>query len=1379
MIVGFRLLYVILLIIATSSNTLFAERTFDEIDMSAGLSHNSALCLLEDHDGFLWVGTRDGLNKFDGAEFEIFKHEFFDSTSLINNHVNCLYETRENELWIGTANGLCIYSSQTNTFRVFSLLTDSHQYDSYYIRTIFETKDGRVWVGTTNGLYVVNKQRDKVTYKLIESDDNHLANNVLKIYQDSNGTLWLGTSNGLYWRQDEKFEQYFIDKTKKLERQAIREIIEDEDGYLWLGTERHGIYVLETESDFPEVKYQLNIENSLLSSNTVRSIFHENSDNVWIGTFAGLCIFNKQYKSTTVFDHFQRNKGAVSNNSIRDILTDSQGGIWLAVYQGGLNYYHPQKNLLHHYLWQTQKNPEIENRVISALIENEKQQLWLGSEGGGVYLSEDGGISITKIINPGKNTNLEKTVKALSQYKENLWIGSLAGLTHYNFKTQKKINYYHNPNDNNSINPGHVLALFQENEEKVWIGTNGGGVQLFNPLTGRFKDVEPFENKHVRCFLKDSKGDIWIGCERELFVLDSKSNKLKNLNQEIENWLNEEVDVIFIHEDTNKNIWFGARGRGLYLIKNNELHWFNTGNGLNDNTVNSMLDGGENVYWITTNKGLSKIEIDDRENEKISIESRSYAVSEGAQGMQYSSNCALQSYSGKLYFGGINGLNAFNPREIKEIEFYPNLVFKELQIDNKLIKTEEENSPLQKVLNETDNLILRYNQRDFSISFAGINFINPDKNNYRYRVVGLDDDWVEMGNQNTINFTYFPVGTYEIRLQVATNPQKWGADYRQLSLTVLPPWWKTWWAFLLYSFVLVVLLSLFFILSQRWAKMKNQLEMEHFQREKESELHHLKLKFYTDVSHELRTPLTLILAPLENLISKSELPIRFRNQLSQIQRSGLRLMQLVNQILDLRKLETGHENLQVAKGNIIRFFSEISLAFKEVATSKNIDFEFEPLREECLIWYDRDKLEIIVNNLLSNAIKFTPDGGKVKLKLKKISGRKIGLEAVGIDKSADYLQIRVIDNGEGLTESQIENIFNRFYSKKETGNNNSPGSGVGLELTRRMVELHKGVINVSSIEHESGKKETTFSVYLSLDKKIYSNEELDEDFKNSEDASLYTFDFLQRETVVELSEVDQESTEAGDEFERLLIVEDNAEVRAFVKELFADNYEISEAANGETGLQKAIETNPQIIISDVMMPVMDGIELCKRIKTDARTSHIPVILLTARTALTFKYEGLETGADDYITKPFSARYLALRVKNLIEQRRKIQEHFKRKTICDPGSITLTSVDERILKKAVDYITANISNPTLSVTKISEHVGLSRVHFYRKIKALTNQTAVEFIRNVRLKRAATLLLENKISVKEVRNLVGFDDADYFRKCFKDQFGVTPSEYSKEH
>jgi len=546
------------------------------------------------------------------------------------------------------------------------------------------------------------------------------------------------------------------------------------------------------------------------------------------------------------------------------------------------------------------------------------------------------------------------------------------------------------------------------------------------------------------------------------------------------------------------------------------------------------------------------------------------------------------------------------------------------------------------------------------------------------------------------------------------------------------------------------------------------------------ELNESKLKFFTDVSHELRTPLTLILAPLEKMVMQSGFNKQMNKQLVLIQQNGKRMMQLIDQVLNLRKLETGHEKLHAAKGDIVSFLKEISLAFSEIASSKNIKFEFRPEVEKVNLWYDRDKMEIIIYNLLSNAIKNTPENGRISF---SIGIRESHLPDEGKKRELRVVQIVEIvieDTGRGISEADIGHIFDRFYSKKEDAT--AKGIGVGLELTKRMVELHKGKIAVESrLANQSQGGFTRFSLHFPLGKKHLNPDEIVTDFKNSEDPSRYTQEIKVREKYSNLipMDVDVELPKlSGTEKQTLLLVEDNQEVRSFVRDLLCENYLIEEAGDGLQGWKLATSIIPDLIISDIMMPEMDGIELCRKIKSDIRTSHIPVILLTARTTLTFKYEGLETGADEYITKPFSAQFLILKVKNLIRQRNLLRQHFQRESILLPENISVTSVDERLLKKAVEYIVAHIDDPTIGVEKLSQELGLSRVHFYRKMKSLTNLTAVEFIRNVRLKRAAGILEQGKLSVKEVQNMVGFESAEYFRKCFKEQYGMSPSEYSAQ-
>jgi signal transduction histidine kinase/DNA-binding response OmpR family regulator len=597
---------------------------------------------------------------------------------------------------------------------------------------------------------------------------------------------------------------------------------------------------------------------------------------------------------------------------------------------------------------------------------------------------------------------------------------------------------------------------------------------------------------------------------------------------------------------------------------------------------------------------------------------------------------------------------------------------------------------------------------------------------------------------------------------------------------VLPPWWQTWYAYSIYLIFVIFLLYVFFRYSQRWATLKNKLQMEHFEREKELELHESKLKFFTDVSHELRTPLTLILAPLEKIILQSELEESLYKQLILIQRNGNRMMQLIDQVLNLRKLESGHEKLQAAKGNIVNFLKEISLAFNEVALSREITFKYRPSVEKLNVWFDRDKMEIIVYNLLSNALKNTPAGGYIELILKIMDAGSI-VENIPEDHKGQFIEISVVDNGKGISETDLKHIFERFYTvnKKEE---NSKGFGVGLELTKRMVELHKGFIKVESQTASHVKSgNTKFSVYLPVGKSHLTPEEINHDFKSSDDSNRYTHElqfhekitnFLPFDDTIELPKLSDKDKQT------LLIVEDNLEVRAFIRDLFRENYLVEEAENGLKGWNIAIQAIPDLVISDIMMPEMDGIELCRKLKTDIRTSHIPIILLTARTTLTFKYEGLETGADDYITKPFSAQLLIIRVRNLIKQRNLLRSYFHKEAILEPENVTVTSVDERLLKKAVDYITQNIENSSISVEQLSQELGLSRVHLYRKIKALTNLTAVDFIRSIRLKRAAMFMQQGKLTIKEVQNMVGFENPNYFRNCFKEQFGMSPSEYASQ-
>jgi signal transduction histidine kinase/DNA-binding response OmpR family regulator len=883
--------------------------------------------------------------------------------------------------------------------------------------------------------------------------------------------------------------------------------------------------------------------------------------------------------------------------------------------------------------------------------------------------------------------------------------------------------------------------------------------------------------------MADHNNLMWIGHQAGLTCIDRSSLNKVDLTPFLAQLPLAPQYVQSLYEDHLGRIWIGTQGFGLFLIHEDKMFSFNTDNGLANSTINGVVEDDMGQFWVSSNKGLSRVIISETEGKIPQLAVKTFTKDQGLQGFQYMPMSFFKTKSGELYFGGVNGYNKFNPSHIQDNDFFPAIMISDLSVRSKN-KEGTIHWPLMSLTSEKEEISLNYQYRDISVDFWGKNFIDPGNTFYRYRLINFDNGWINIGTQHTINFNFLPSGKYELQLQATTNPETWDTKYQSLQFTILPPWWMTAWAFSGYLFLLMLLLTIFFRLSKRWVNLNNQLAMEHLHREKEEELHQRKLKFFTDVSHELRTPLTLIVSPLEQIIKQPDLNSRLRNQLTLIQLNGARMMRLINKVLDLRRLDAEYDRLQAAEGDLVKFLKETSLAFKETANIKNIDFGFESEESLLLLYFDRDKMEMILYNLLSNAIKNTPEHGNIKLKLMLAD---VDAYPVLKNKWSDgqrFAVISVADSGRGIPADLQDRIFERFFVSSPKERRFPLDSGVGLELTKRLVELHKGHITLESLEKTAEKEGySCFSVLFPLGKDHLAEEELIVGFKNSEDSSLYSIPMMANEIQNELLQITDESNLSDPILHQkgkitILVVEDNREVRTFIKSLFTGQYTVEEAGDGKEGWEKATESVPDLIICDIMMPEMDGMELCKRIKTDIRTSHIPVILLTARTAITFKYEGLETGADDYITKPFSAEYLQLRVQNLIRQREILRNHFALEMICDPAKITVTSVDEKLLKKAVDYIGEHMPDSSLSVRKLSDELGLSRVHLYRKIKALTNLTAVEFVRSIRLKRAASLLQENRFNINEISTMVGMDDVDYFRICFKKQFGYSPSEYAKK-
>ena len=1374
-------LILVLLIALEGLSSFSGDIRFRKIDMKSGLSYNSVLYVAEDHEKIIWIGTREGLNKFNGVDNVIYKHDFEDSTSLSNNHINCIYESRINKVqWVGTAEGLNRYNRLKDNFRQYLFTPDSTGLSNGYVKCIAEDSNNQLCIGTSNGLNIYNPKTECFRHILLE-ESSASSNNIISLFNDTTDGLWLGTKGGLFlWSVHHQLPVRFDSLVKsELSDIEIRDIKKDKDGTYWVATEKNGLYSFTFSKGVVQNITRLFTGNSKILSDHIRNILIDN-DSLWLSTLDGLCIINRTGGQITNLKYSPENPDGISNSSLHGILKDHSGGYWLATYTGGVNYYHPQNNLFPHFKRILGQKNSINSDVISCFWVDQKGNLWLGTGNGGLNFIDRKKNEVFIYKTGGQNTISDNNIKDLVPDSEgDLWIGTHDGLNFFNRKTNSFIRYTHDTKNLNSLNQNQVETIWVDEKGLVWIGMNVGIFQVYDPKERKFTNFPEVGNIVTRIF-EDHMGRLWIAERSGLKCLDRKSRKLVDISEYTAGRQEQFRFVNWIGEDSKGKIWIGTESSGLYIFKSGKTYHFNKNNGLIDNTVNAVLEDNSGDYWISTNKGISKITYIENDQEIPHLQSINFSAAHGLQGDQFEPGSAYKSASGQLYFGGTNGYNTFFPKDTKKQNYFPPVVFSEFQINFFTQSPRLSGSPLQVPINEAKEIILKYHQRNVSFRFAGINSVNPDETYYRYQLTDLNDDWIDLGRQRSLNFTYLPIGVHELKIKASTNPFEWDSNYKSIVLKVLPPWWLTVWAFVFYAITIFLLLYAFFAYSQRWADLKNKFRMEHFQREKEHELHESKLKFFTDVSHELRTPLTLIMAPLEKIMMETDTNEKLNTQLQLIQRNGNRMMQLIDQVLNLRKLETGHEKLQSAKGNIVTFLKEISLAFAEIAATKNIQFEYRPTVEKLSLWYDRDKMEIIIYNLLSNAIKNTPVGGRISMHLNIIDSTSVeNASSKGTSKKIQNAYISVEDNGRGISASNLTQIFNRFYTADEKENESIKGTGVGLELTRRMVELHKGQINVESqLATSELAGFTRFTVRLPIGKKHLTQEEMVVDFKNSEDPSRYTHELKFREKLGSLvpDQIGIELPKLSDKDKQtLLIVEDNMEVRAFIRDLFRENYLIEEASDGMQGWKQAIEIVPDLVISDIMMPEMDGIQLCRKLKTDVRTSHIPVILLTARTTLTIKYEGLETGADDYITKPFSAQFLTLKVKNLIRQRGLLRQHFELESIMMPELLTITSVDERLLKKAMDYIVKHIEDPAINVEKLSQELGLSRVHFYRKIKSLTNLTAVEFIRNVRLKRAGSLLEQGKLSVKEVQHMVGFESADYFRKCFKERFGVSPSEY----
>lgn len=1339
-----------------------------------GLSNTSFNKITQDNEGFIWIATNNGLNKFDGYNFVVYKHDPSNVNSLDLDAVFAIFVDSKGRLWVGTEHGLNLYKRPMDNFYRYPVKYKGKAIHMQ-ITDISEDKKQNIWLTTSVGLIRINTRNNTSYFFNHKFENQELSRDLLNAELfDDNGCLWIGSDkNGLfcYNPYTNRFINYRHNKnSNSLCDNSILSLGKDAHGNIVIGTIKGGISIFNIKSHtFRTISYFHTPGN--LFNGGIYSIATDKKGIIWIGTERnGLKILDPV--SLTLHDANNVIDLENINDSKIHVFDDSKGNLWFGIDYAGI-YLKKQTEKPFFCIKKTNNSSfSISNNIVKSILYDSNHNLWVGTDGGGLNCLPRRGKAFKNFIhNPANLSSLpdNAVISLFEDKKKNIWTGTyLGGLSMFDSKQNSFHTYLIDPlNKGRDFN--YVTSIISDYANNLWIATNGGGLQHFDTQTHKFTNYKTIKIKNktvnlplfLTTLLLDRNHNLWLGSYYGLYCWNQNTSHYTAYtaaNGKIQG------DAIFcLFEDVDYKIWFGASS-GLFCIDERTQHIkkYTTADGLANNSVYGILKDDKNNLWLSTLNGLSKF------NLKTKI-FRNYYTYDGLAGNEFRPASCFKGENGTFYFGGTSGLIYFQPDSIRETKGFPTLVFTRFKIFENVVpvgKNSEGRIILKESINETRKINFRHIDNSFTIEFAAIDYNAPEKIRYAYKMEGFDRKWtIKDYSQRFANYTNLNPGTYIFKLKATNSDGIWNNKDREIIIHVQPPFWESWWAYLVY----VCLLLLAFLLIRKLMifrfTMRNNLQIERLEREKLEELNKSKLQFFSNVSHEFRTPLTLIIGPAEHILN-SQIDSSLKKQIGYIHRNALRLLRLVNALLDLQKVEKNEMHLKARYGNIVSFAKEITLTFEELSKTKKINLSFHSEIEKINCWFDPDKLDKVIFNLLSNAFKFTYKGGNISVDVSTNNNEAY------LPPLNSFVDITVTDTGKGMKEEHLQKIFERFYQiEDENDADIQVGTGLGLHLSKYLVELHHGKLTVSSKDG----KGTRFDVliprngdHLSPQEKVSEN---DIPANSEEKIKIKT-----SKTDINTEFTSDDETENTRQKYTILVVEDDYDIKSYIKSEFSDQYKIIEASDGIEGWSMAQKQQPELIISDIIMPRMDGIELCKKIKTNILTCHIPVILLTARTSIENRIEGLETGADSYIPKPFHPQHLRIRIEKLIELRQNLMAKFSKSISFEAKEMTITSADERFLQKAMDLVKANISNPNLNIEEMGNELGISRVHLYRKLKALTNQNPSEFVRIIRLKQAAYLLKQNKLNISEVAYAVGFNSHQYFTNCFQNYFGMSPTEYS---
>jgi ligand-binding sensor domain-containing protein/signal transduction histidine kinase/DNA-binding response OmpR family regulator len=1331
---------ILLGILIMITQTVFAKQfTFRNYQVNQGLSENSVHSIIQDNQGFMWFGTKDGLNRFDGRTFKVFKDDLSDEHSIGNNFTRTLFQHHDGTIWVGTDNGVYIYNPINEQFTFLDVSTADEKSIESTVTSICSDADNSMWIGTmTNGVFRYNELTHELNHYSTNEEQNSLHSDVVwKVYKDRSGTIWIGTRRGLS-RFNKETESFFTyndtSQPNGLSDTEILTIYEDHDGDLWLGTWAGGLSRLNRSSN--TFKTWFDNDHSTYISH-IRAIYEYDKDQLLIGADDGLYLFNKVTEAYQRIDD-PKDIHSLSDQNVYAITKDTEGGLWIGTYFGGVSYVSPlSKYIAHHY--PNHSPNSMSGKAVSQFIEDDSGNLWVATEDGGLnYFNRKNQTFKVFLPDDNKESISYHNIHSLLHDGDHLWIGTFSrGIDVFDVRNNIFENYRHDQNNIQTIDDDCIFALYKTRKGDILVGTPYG-LSRFIPERNYFERVQ-----QVRAFVysmaEDHLGNLWVTTyDKGIYRYIESENKWYNYvhNPRFSNTIGSNK-VIAVYLDNQQRLWFGTEGRGLYRYnyESDDFTGIDETHGLPNNVVYGILDDTYGNIWVSTNGGLSVIN-------PVSLMIKTYTSSDGLQSNQFNYRSSYKSSDGTFFFGGINGFNSFKPDNLKINEQVPPVRITGIELLD-VDAHQKKGFRLNQDSRNHKKITLKHNQASIRINFVSLSYLAPSKNEYAYRMDFYNTQWIPASKNPEATYINLPPGKYTFRVRGSNNDGIWNDAGDSLEIVILPPFWRTTFASVLYAIIILALFTLAFNYYDKQSKAKHKENLKIYKEKKEEEAYRSKINFFTTVAHEIRTPVSLIKAPLECIINSRELSSETKDNLLVIEKNSEQLIQLVNQLLDFRKIEENTYPLNLTHTNISKLIQDICFRFKPTINRANIKLHVEIPEQEIFANVDREAMTKIINNLLANALKYTKSFINISL---------------SVDQANEHLQITVADNGEGIDQEFREKVFQPFYQITRP---NQPlkhsGTGIGLTLTKLLVERHKGTIYIEDVKDYEGCI-FRISIPLALQAKVAET-------PVSEAPENPLFD---------VSDHEKTTSESS-----LLIVEDNDDLLEFLRNNLKQEYNILMATNGEEAIHVLENHHVDVIVSDVMMPVMDGVELVSRVKQDEQLSHIPIVLLSAKTNIEIKVDGLESGADCYIDKPFSIEFLKAQIYSLIRNRIKIQEKFAKSPNISYSAIASNKKDTAFINKLNDEIEKNLTDSEYSIDKLAQAIAMSRSNLQRKIKGLTGLAPNDYIKIYKLKKSARLLQSTSYRINEVCFLAGFNNPSYFSKCFQKQFGVLPKEFTRRY